>query len=59
MEAFVLIRVTADLPAFPFPPVTKWKHLSNLEFADPDYGTPARMDKLLGGKVFSKAVVYG
>ena len=35
VEASVLPRVTADLPTFPVAPVTKWKHLSKLEFADP------------------------
>ena len=59
MEASVLPKVTADLPTIPVSPVTQWKHLSGLEFADPDYGTPARVDILLGGDVFSKAVLHG
>ena len=59
VEASVLPKVTADLPTSPVTPVTKWKHLSGLEFADPDYGTPARVDLLLGGKVFSKVVLHG
>ena len=52
VEASVLPKVTADLPTIPVSPVTQWKHLSGLELADPDYGTPARVDILLGGKVF-------
>ena len=41
-------------------PVTKWKHLSGLEFRDPDYKTPlGGVDILLGGKVFCKAVFPG
>ena len=38
---------------------TRWKHLSDLELADPDYRVPAGVDILLGGKVFSKAVLHG
>ena len=59
VQASVLPKVTADLPTLPVSPVTHWKHLSGLEFADPDYGTPARVDILLGGKVFSKVVLHG
>ena len=46
-------------PTVPISPVTRWKHLSDLELADPDYGIPAGVDILLGGKVFSKAVLHG
>ena len=59
VEASVLPKVTADLPMLPVSLVTKWKHLSDLEFADLDYGTLAWVDILLGGKVFSKAVLHG
>ena len=59
VQASVLPKVTADLPTVPVSSVTRWKHLSDLEFGDPDYGTPARVDILLGGKVFSKAVLHG
>ena len=59
VEASVLPKVTDDLPTVPVSPVTRWKHLSDLELADPNYGTPAGVDILLGGKVFSKAVLHG
>ena len=59
VEASVLPQVTADLPTVPVSPVTRWKHLKDLEFGDPEYGTPAPVDILLGGKVFSKAVLHG
>ena len=59
MKASVLPKVTAHLPTSPMSSVTKWKHLSGLEFADPTYRTPACVDILLGGKVFSKAVIHG
>ena len=53
VETSVLPKVTADLPRIPVAPVTRWKHLLDLKFAAPDYGTPARVDILLGGKVNS------
>ena len=59
MEASVLPKVTVDLPTVPVSLVTKWKHLSDLEFRDPDYETWAQVDILLGGKVFRKAVLHG
>ena len=58
MEASVLPKVTADLPTILVSPVTQYKHLSGLELADLDYGTRAQVDILLGGKVFSKAVLH-
>ena len=59
VEASVLPKVTDDLPTVPVSPVTRWKHLSDLELSDPDYGVPAGVDILLGGKVLSKAVLHG
>ena len=57
--ASVIPIVTADLPTVPVSPVTKWKHPSDLDFGDSDYGTPAQVDILLEGGVFSKAVLHG
>ena len=37
VEASVLPKVTADLPAIPAASVTNWKHLSGMKLADPDY----------------------
>ena len=59
VQASVLPKVTADLPTIPVTPVTQWTHLSGLELADPDYGTPAQVYILLGEDVFSKAVLHG
>ena len=59
VEASVLPKVTADLPTIPVSPVTWWKHLLDLELAHLDYGVPAQVDLILGGKVFSKAVLHG
>ena len=51
--------VTDDLPTVPVSPVTWWKHLSDMELADPNYGIPAGVDILLGGNIFCKAVLNG
>ena len=59
VEASVLPKVTDDLPTVPVSPVTRWKHLSELELADPDYEVPEGVDILLGAKVFSQAVLDG
>ena len=40
--------VTCDLPLHPVPFNTKWSHLSGIALADPDFGSPGRIDLLLG-----------
>ena len=45
--AFVLPKITTDMPISPVSTISKWKHLSGLELADPEFGTPARVDVLL------------
>ena len=42
VEAYVLKKVSRDLPLHPIPIALKWDHLSNLELADPEFRTPAR-----------------
>ena len=51
MEDSILPKVTDDLPTFPAFRDTRWKHLSNLELADPDYEFLVGVEILLGGKV--------
>ena len=48
--------MTRTIPA---PPVTRWKNLPDLEFFYPDYWTPARVDVMLKGKLFSRTVLHG
>ena len=52
VHAIVLRKVTSDLPSSPTPFNDKWKHLSGLELADPDFGTPGAIDLLLGTEIF-------
>ena len=59
VEAYVLKKVTKDLPLHPIPLALKWDHLSDLELADPEFRTPARIDLLLGAEVFTSIVCDG
>ena len=47
VEASVLSKVTNDLPTVP---VTRWKHVSDLEPTNTDYGLLTQVNILLGGK---------
>ena len=59
VEAVVLPQVTTNLPSCLVPFNHKWKHLSNIRLADPDFGTPGSVDLLLGADVFSRTMLHG
>ena len=59
VEAYVLKKITKDLPLEPIPLALKWEHLSDLKLADPEFRTPARIDLLLGAEVFSSILRDG
>ena len=59
VQAIVLHRVTSDLRSSPTPFNDNWKHLSGLELADPDFGTPGAIDLLLGTEIFGQVVLHG
>ena len=59
VEAFVLEKITKDLPPHPVPLALKRKHLSDLKPADPDFRTPARINLLLGAEVFTSMLLDG
>ena len=59
VEAYVLNKITKDLPLEPIPLALKWEHLSDLKLADPEFRTPARVDLLLGAEVFSSILRDG
>ena len=54
----MLRKVTSDLLSSPTPFNDKWKHLSGLELADPDFGTPGASNLLLGTEVFGQVVLH-
>ena len=45
-DAFVVSRVTTDMPINLTDTIGEWKHLAGLDLADPDFGTPAWVDIL-------------
>ena len=59
VDAYVLKKITKDLPLEPIPAAIKWEHLSDLKLADPDFRTPARIDLLLGAEVFTSILRDG
>ena len=59
VDAVVLSRVTTDLPTQPIAHDQRWKHLTGLRLADPDFRKPGRIDILLGADVFSQSVCHG
>ena len=59
VEAFVLKKITRDLPIEPILAALKWEHLTDLKLADPDFRTPARIDLLLGAEVFTSILRDG
>ena len=58
-QAIVMRKVTSDLPSSPTPFNKKWKHLSGLELADPDFRNREAIDLLLGMEVFGQVVLHG
>ena len=58
VEAVVLPKVTTDLRSCPVPFNRKWKHLSNIRLADPDFGSPGSVGLLLGLDVFSCTILH-
>ncbi len=59
VAAVVTPRVTCDFPLHPVPFNPKWNHLSGISLADPDCGSPARIDLLLGVDVFVDVIRQG
>ena len=56
VTAIVVSKVTCHLP-LPFDP--RWKHLSGLQLADPEFDVPDRIDVLLGVDVFAEVLQQG
>ena len=59
VTAIVVPKVTCDLPTHPVPFNSKWDHLIDLTLADPEFGTPGRIDVLLGVDIFVEALCHG
>ena len=59
VSAVVVPRVTCDLPQQPVPFDSSWKHVEDLQLADPDFGRPGRIDILLGVDIFIETLLQG
>ena len=59
VTAIVVPRVTCDLPLHPVPFDVKWKHLTDLQLADPTFGQPGRIDILLGVDILVQVLLQG
>ena len=59
ITAVVVPRVTCDLPLQPVYNSSNWSHISNLSLADPDFGTPGRIDLLLGADIYADVLLHG
>ena len=59
VHALVVPEISSMLPTHLVPFKRKWKHLRGLALADPDFGTPRRVDLLLGAGVFVQTVLNG
>ena len=59
VEAYVLKKITKDLPLHPIPLSLKRDHISDLELADPEFRTSACIDFVLGAEVFTSILCDG
>ena len=59
VTAIIVQRVTCDLPLHPVPFNADWKHLTDLQLADPTFRQPGRIDILLGVDVFTQVLLQG
>ena len=58
LDAVVLPKVTTDMPASPVNSISQWKHLTGLDLADPKFGTPGRVDVLLGADYYEEILLH-
>ena len=47
------------MPASPIDSISQWNHLTGLELADPEYGTPGRVDVLLEADYYGEVLLHG
>ena len=59
VQATILRRTTTDLPCSNVKFNQGWSHLKKVELADPEFGTPAKIDLVLGADVYNKVICHG
>lgn len=58
IQAYVLNRLTSTLPSQQIE-IENWPELAELTLADPGYGTPSKVDMLLGAEVYAQILADG
>ena len=59
VTAVIVPRITYNLPLKSMELDAKWKHLSNIQLADPGFGSPGKIDLLLGVDIFIAILLNG
>ena len=59
VTAVIVSHVTCNLPLHSVPSHPRWEHLSGITLADPSFGTPGRIDVLLGVEIFVEVMCQG
>ena len=59
VTALVLNKVTRDLPTDCLTLDTSWTHLQDIPLADPTFGSPGKIDAILGAELFNDIMRHG
>jgi hypothetical protein len=59
VTALIAPKIVCDLPTSPIILDKRWSHLADLHLADPEFGTPNRVDILLGADIFAEVLLQG
>ena len=59
LDVLVLPKVTTDMPASPVDSITQWKHLTGMDLADLEFGTPGSVNVLLGADYYGEKLLHG
>ena len=59
VTAVIVPRVTCNLPVSSVPFNPEWNHIANLKLADPTFGSPGKIDILLGVDIFASVLQQG
>ncbi|XP_050357238.1 uncharacterized protein LOC126777960 [Nymphalis io] len=58
VDAYVLTKLTSFLPTCQTK-ITDWPEIKRLSLADPEYGSPAKIDMILGVEVYEDIILEG
>ncbi|XP_011859713.1 PREDICTED: uncharacterized protein LOC105557154 [Vollenhovia emeryi] len=55
VSTFIIPKLTGRIPSSPV--TTSWKHLNDLQLADPDFATPGSIDIILGADIYGSLLL--